>query len=108
MPLRQDGYRQLKNYNRPLWRKEEFYMNELQDTLEEIMQIFSSQEEMLDIMEEQQKELDFLRNTIQTQDELLKKLNEENAKLSAENQKLAGQNQRLQTQNQQLQELCKE
>lgn len=34
-------------------------MNELQDTLEEIMKIFSSQEEMLDIMEEQQKELDF-------------------------------------------------
>ena len=61
-------------------------MNELQDTLEEIMKIFSSQEEMLDIMEEQQKELDFLRNTIQKQDELLKKLNEENAKLSAEKQ----------------------
>ena len=44
-------------------------MNELQDTLEEIMKIFSSQEEMLDIMEEQQKEFDFLRNTIQKQDE---------------------------------------
>ena len=44
------------------------------------MKIFSSQEEMLDIMEEQQKELDFLRNMIQKQDELLKKLNEENAK----------------------------
>ena len=50
-------------------------MNELQDTLEEIMKIFSSQEEMLDIMEEQQKELDFLRIMIQKQDELLKKLN---------------------------------
>ena len=56
---------------------------------------------MLNIMENQQKELDFLHNTIQTQDELLKKLNEENAKLSAENQ-------RLLTQNQQLQDLCKE
>ena len=63
---------------------------------------------MLDIMESQQKELDFLRNTIQMQDELLKKLNEENGKLSAENRELAGQNQRLLTQSQQLQELCRE
>lgn len=83
-------------------------MNELQSTLEEIMKIFSAQEEMLDLLESQQKELYFLHNTIQTQDELLKKLNEENGKLSAVNQELAGQNQRLLTQNQQLQELCRE
>lgn len=33
-------------------------MNELQDTLEEIMEIFKCQEDMLDILENQQNQLE--------------------------------------------------
>lgn len=36
-------------------------MNELQDTLEEIMKIFKCQEDMLDILENQQHQLEQLK-----------------------------------------------
>ena len=69
-------------------------MNELQGTLEEIMEIFKCQDHILEDQQYQQ--------------ELLEKLNAENRKLSAENRNLIIQNQRLVTQNRQLQELCKD
>ena len=82
-------------------------MNELQDTLEEIMEIFKCQEDMLDILENQQYQLEPLKLANQEQQELLEKLNAENRRLSAENRNLIIQNQKLVTQNRQLQELCK-
>lgn len=83
-------------------------MNELQDTLEEIMEIFKCQDNMLDILEDQQHQLEQLKLVNLDQQELLEKLNAENRKLSAENQNLIIQNQKLVAQNKQLQELCKE
>ena len=83
-------------------------MNELQDTLEEIMEIFKCQDNMLDILEDQQHQLEQLRLANQEQQELLEKLNAENMRLSAENRNLTVQNQKLVAQNRQLQELCKE
>lgn len=58
-------------------------MNELQDTLEEIMKIFKCQEDMLDILENEQY------RSLQAQKEN-QKLIETNRKLLAENEK--GQN----------------
>ena len=83
-------------------------MNELQDTLEEIMEIFKCQEDMLNILENQQYQLEQLKLANQEQQELLEKLNAENRRLSAENRNLTIQNQKLVAQNKQLQELCKE
>ena len=83
-------------------------MNELQDTLEEIMEIFKCQEDMLDILGNQQYQLEQLKLANQEQQELLEKLNAENMRLSAENRNLTVQNQKLVAQNRQLQELCKE
>ena len=83
-------------------------MNELQDTLEEIMEIFKCQEDMLNILENQQYQLEQLKLANQEQQELLEKLNAENMRLSAENRNLTVQNQKLVAQNRQLQELCKE
>lgn len=83
-------------------------MNELQDTLEEIMEIFKRQDNMLDILEDQQHQLEQLKSVNLEQQELLEKLNAENRRLSAENQNLTIQNQKLVAQNRQLQELCKE
>ena len=83
-------------------------MNELQDTLEEIMEIFKCQEDMLNILENQQYQLEQLKTTNLEQQELLEKLNAENTRLSAENRNLTVQNQKLAAQNRQLQELCKE
>ena len=83
-------------------------MNELQDTLEEIMEIFKCQEDMLDILENQQYQLEQLKLANQEQQALLEKLNAENMRLSAENRNLTVQNQKLVAQNRQLQELCKE
>lgn len=83
-------------------------MNELQDTLEEIMEIFKCQDNMLDILEDQQHQLEQLKLVNLEQQELLEKLNVENRKLSAENRNLTVQNQKLVAQNRQLQELCKE
>ena len=83
-------------------------MNELQDTLEEIMEIFKCQDNMLDILEDQQLQLEQLKSVNQEQQELLEKLNAENRRLSAENRNLTIQNQKLVAQNKQLQELCKE
>ena len=60
-------------------------MNELQDTLEEIMEIFKCQDNMLDILEDQQHQLEQLKSVNQEQQELLEKLNAENRRLSAEN-----------------------
>ena len=82
-------------------------MNELQDTLEEIMEIFKCQDNMLDILEDQQHQLEQLKSVNLEQQELLEKLNAENRRLSAENRNLIIQNQKLVTQNRQLQELCK-
>ena len=82
-------------------------MNELQDTLEEIMEIFKCQEDMLNILENQQYQLEQLKLANLEQQELLEKLNAENMRLSAENRNLIIQNQKLVTQNRQLQELCK-
>lgn len=83
-------------------------MNELQDTLEEIMKIFKCQEDMLDILEDQQKQLEKLKALNLAQQELLEKLNAENRWLSEENRNLTLQNQKLAAQNRQLQELCRE
>lgn len=83
-------------------------MNELQDTLEEIMEIFKCQEDMLNILENQQYQLEQLKTANLEQQELLEKLNVENRRLSAENRILTVQNQKLAAQNRQLQELCKE
>lgn len=83
-------------------------MNELQDTLEEILEIFKCQDNMLDILEEQQHQLEQLKTVNLEQQELLEKLNAENRRLSAENQNLTIQNQKLVAQNRELQELCKE
>lgn len=83
-------------------------MNELQDTLEEIMKIFKCQEDMLDILENQQYQLEQLKSVNLEQQELLEKLNAENRRLSDENRNLIVQNQKLAAQNRQLQELCKE
>lgn len=83
-------------------------MNELQDTLEEIMEIFKCQDNMLDILEDQQHQLEQLKSVNLEQQELLEKLNAENRRLSAENRNLTVQNQKLVAQNRQLQELCKE
>ena len=83
-------------------------MNELQDTLEEIMEIFKRQDNMLDILEDQQHQLEQLKSVNLEQQELLEKLNAENRRLSAENQNLTIQNQKLVAQNRQLQESCKE
>ena len=83
-------------------------MNELQDTLEEIMEIFKCQDNMLDILEDQQHQLEQLKSVNFNQQELLEKLNTENRRLSAENRNLTIQNQKLVAQNKQLQELCKE
>ena len=83
-------------------------MNELQDTLEEIMVIFKCQEDMLDILENQQHQLEQLKSVNLKQQELLEKLNAENRMLSAENRNLTIQNQKLAAQNRQLQELCRE
>lgn len=83
-------------------------MNELQDTLEEIMKIFKCQEDMLDILENQQYQLEQLKSANLEQQELLEKLNAENRRLSDENRNLIVQNQKLAAQNRQLQELCKE
>lgn len=83
-------------------------MNELQDTLEEIMKIFKCQEDMLDILENQQYQLEQLKSVNLKQQELLEKLNTENRRLSAENRNLTIQNQKLATQNRQLQELCRD
>lgn len=83
-------------------------MNELQDTLEEIMEIFKCQDNMLDILEDQQHQLEQLKSVNLKQQELLEKLNAENRRLSAENRNLIVQNQKLAAQNKQLQELCRE
>ena len=83
-------------------------MNELQDTLEEIMVIFKCQEDMLDILENQQYQLEQLTLANQEQQELLEKLNAENRRLSVENRNLIVQNQKLAAQNRLLQELCRE
>lgn len=83
-------------------------MNELQDTLEEIMEIFKCQKDMLNILENQQYQLEQLKTANLEQQELLEKLNAENRRLSAENRNLTVQNQKLAAQNRQLQELCKE
>ena len=83
-------------------------MNELQDTLEEIMEIFKCQDNMLDILEDQQHQLEQLKTVNLEQQELLEKLNAENRRLSDENRNLIIQNQKLVAQNKQLQELCKE
>ena len=83
-------------------------MNELQDTLEEIMKIFKCQEDMLDILENQQYQLEQLKSVNLEQQELLEKLNAENRRLSDENRNLIVQNQKLAAQNRQVQELCKE
>ena len=83
-------------------------MNELQDTLEEIMEIFKCQEDMLNILEEQQCQLEQLKAVNFEKQELLENLNAENRRLSAENRSLTVQNQKLAAQNRQLQELCKE
>lgn len=83
-------------------------MNELQDTLEEIMEIFKCQDNMLDILEDQQHQLEQLKSVNLEQQELLEKLNAENRRLSGENQNLTIQNQKLAAQNRQLQELCRE
>ena len=83
-------------------------MNELQDTLEEIMEIFKCQDNMLDILEDQQHQLEQLKSVNLEQQESLEKLNAENMRLSAENRNLTIQNQKLVAQNKQLQELCKE
>ena len=53
-------------------------MNELQDTLEEIMKIFKYQEGMLDILENQQYQLEQLKSVNLEQQESLEKLNAEN------------------------------
>lgn len=50
-------------------------MNELQDTLEEIMEIFKCQDNMLDILEDQQHQLEQLKSVNLKQQELLEKLN---------------------------------
>ena len=65
-------------------------MNELQDTLEEIMEIFKCQEDMLDILENQQYQLEQLKLANQEQQELLEKLNAENMRLSAVGQRIEG------------------
>ena len=83
-------------------------MNELQDTLEEIMEIFKCQDNMLDILENQQYQLEQLKTANLKQQELLEKLNAENRRLSVENRNLIVQNQKLAAQNRQLQELCRE
>ena len=83
-------------------------MNELQDTLEEMMKIFKYQEGMLDILENQQYQLEQLKSVNLEQQESLEKLNAENRRLSDENRNLTLQNQKLVTQNRQLQELCRE
>ena len=83
-------------------------MNKLQDTLEEIMEIFKCQDNMLDILENQQYQLEQLKTANLKQQELLEKLNAENRRLSAENWILTVQNQKLAAQNRQLQELCRE
>lgn len=83
-------------------------MNELQDTLEEIMEIFKCQEDMLNILEEQQCQLEQLKAVNFEKQELLENLNAENRRLSAENRSLTVQNQKLAAQSRQLQELCKE
>ena len=45
-------------------------MNELQDTLKEIMEIFKCQDNMLDILEHQQHQLEQLKSVNQEQLEL--------------------------------------
>lgn len=83
-------------------------MNELQDTLEEIMEIFKCQDNMLDILENQQHQLEQLKSVNLKQQGLLEKLNTENRRLSAENRNLTIQNQKLAAQNRQLQELYRD
>ena len=98
----------VKELQKTIMERGRIYMNELQDTLEEIMEIFKCQDNMLDILEDQQHQLEQLKSVNQEQQELLEKLNAENRRLSVENRNLIVQNQKLAAQNRQLQELCKE